>query len=351
MIDQYYLGEGNVVEVENVFTKNLAIDDEEETYINNFFHVKQEDSTTEEAKMKEFLAVTEAEEDKHAALIDQAQSDSHIDHPFSIEPQFNGPIKITIRTQIQTNRRTNIYLDAPWPTDLVNKKIPVYYFPPFDDTMHEQLRSIEEPTQMWLTEMLRYYYGSSTYLEVQYWVKTPEGKMQLIGKCANHPGLIKMTGETAEEKSVSLEEVKWTKDTMVFGVNFNCTRTCFKSELYLFVRVRCGNFYLESGFQELPFRRSEKRKHDHSNDPSRPSKKLVRKATKKQQPTKSTKTEEKEQQILPEPMVPLEKVMISDVPAEVLQPITTESTFASELNRGSGSLSFNDLLSFDLWNP
>jgi len=192
------------------------------------------------------------------------------------EPQKFGSIHITIKTQIQTNRRTNIYLDctplagnglptgdseSTWPEGLIGKKMPVFYYPPLEETMHDQLKSIEEPSQLWLTEMLRYYYGTSTYLEVQFWLRTPDGKMQLIQKCSQHPLLIKMSGHgDYEEKAVSHEEVKWHKNTMIFGVNFNCTRTCFKSEMFVFVRLRHGNMYMESQLTELPFRRSEKRK-------------------------------------------------------------------------------------------
>lgn len=197
---------------------------------------------------------------------------------------------ISIKTQIQTNRRTNIYLDCgqlfkgenteessqeeseskevDWPEDLVSKKMPVFYYPPCEDTMHEQIKSIEEPSQLWLTEMTRYYHGSSTYLEVQFWIKTLEGKMQLIHKCPQHPSIIKMGNQgDYEEKAVSHEEVKWHRNTMIFGVNFNCTRTCFKSEIYVFCRLRHGNVFMESQLIELPFRRSEKRKyHDNKKE-------------------------------------------------------------------------------------
>jgi len=132
--------------------------------------------------------------------------------------------------------------------------------------MHEQIKNIEDPSQLWLTEMLNYYYGTTTYLEVQFWLRTQEGKMQIIQKCTTHPSLLKLPGQDYDEKTISHEEVKWTRNTVVFGVNFNCTRTCFRSELYMFIRVRCGDLYLESAMTELPFRRSEKRKGEHCVD-------------------------------------------------------------------------------------
>jgi len=187
--------------------------------------------------------------------------------PFTIGPSCRRVISINIKTQIQTNRRTNIYLNSNWAGELVNQKIPVYYYPPIDQDTHEVIRSVEDPSQLLLTEMLRQSNGATTYLEVQFWLKTSEGKMRLIQHCENHPSLIKMARSECNEKALSLEETKWTKDTIVFGVNFNCTRTCFKSEMYVFVRVRCGDVFYESTFLELPFRRSEKkRRHDHNPD-------------------------------------------------------------------------------------
>lgn len=78
--------------------------------------------------------------------------------------------------------------------------------------------------------------------------------MQLINKCLTHPTIIKMNGQPYEEKAISHEEVKWSRNTMIYGINFNCTRTCFKSELYMFLRARIANKYYESGVVELPFR-------------------------------------------------------------------------------------------------
>jgi len=260
-----------------------------------------------------------------------------------------GSVNITIKTQIQTNRRTNIYSDANWPEGLVNKKMPVYYYPPLDETMHEQLRSIDDPCQLWLTEMLRYYYGSSTYLEVQFWLKTPEGKMQLILKCGQHPSLIKMSGQSYEEKSVSLEEVKWAKNQMVFAVNFNCTRTCFKSELYVFVRVRVGNLYLESKLTELPFRRSEKRKHE-KNVSSTESPKVCKKQNMKSKSSKVTTTTSASastgsvaEDLLSIPVSTAN--VISEVP-EKPEPIPLSSTNETMLS----AINFNDLLDLEFWD-
>jgi len=313
------------------------------------------------------------------------------------EPVFHGPITITVKTQIQTNRRTNLYLEANWPEELINEKMPVYYYPPLDANMHEQLRSIEEPAQMWLTEMLRYYHGSSNYLEVQYWLKTAEGKMQLILKCGNHSSLIKMAGEDEEEKAVSHEEIKWTKNTMIFGVNFNCTRTCFKSELYVFVRVRFGNLFFESGLTELPFRRSEKRKNNERDSDS------FSKHSKKSSKSKSSKPRTKKNPptlptipssftapssfVLPsKPAIetmqicnatscsfspiktessPLAKMMLSENPLPIMifeQSMTSIPIIAEDMIENDPMmddansepvgtvLNFNDLLNLDCWN-
>jgi len=263
-MDQYLLGEDFVVELPETNTKDLSIDEEEQNLVENFFQLRNSQEKLEVEKIKEESILKKEEVEVQWQMEEQCHLAQ--DHPFTIEPQQHGadPIRISIKTQIQTNRRTNIYLDAEWPEDLVGKKMPIYYYPPLEKEMHEQLKSIEEPGQLWLTEMLRYYYGSATYLEVQFWLKTKEGKMQLISKCDQHSSLIKMPGQQAyPEKSLSHDEVKWTRNTAVFGVNFNCTRTCFKSELFVFVRVRHGNLFMESTLIELPFRRSEKRKHDH----------------------------------------------------------------------------------------
>jgi len=267
----------------------------------------------------------------------QLQENHLAEHPFTIEPQLSGSVNITIKTQIQTNRRTNIYLDANWPEGLVNKKMPVYYYPPLDEAMHEQLRSIDDPHQLWLTEMLRYYYGSSTYLEVQFWLKTPEGKMQLILKCGQHPSLIKMIGQSYEEKAVSLEEVKWAKNQMVFAVNFNCTRTCFKSELYVFTRIRVGNLYLESKLTELPFRRSEKRKHEKNSGIESP------KITKKQNlKTKSSKV----------PTAAVSGSVVEDllsIPA--LSNVETEVTATPLTSENMiSAINFNEILDLEFWD-
>eukprot|EP01114_Cavostelium_apophysatum_P012250 TRINITY_DN2719_c0_g1_i1.p1 TRINITY_DN2719_c0_g1~~TRINITY_DN2719_c0_g1_i1.p1 ORF type:complete len:239 (+),score=51.13 TRINITY_DN2719_c0_g1_i1:551-1267(+) len=238
--------------------------------------------------------------------------------------------------------------------------MPVFYYPPTEDTVYDHIKSIQEPSKLWLTEMLRKQYGNTTYLEIQFWHKNQDGNMQIVGKCETHAGLIKMSGQVADEKSVSLEEVKWTRETMVFGVNFNCTRTCFKSELYIFARVRNGNTFLESQFAELPFRRSEKRKHDRCSDPSKKKQSKMAKLPtvipdasaaaitfdlRKFQP-KIIKTEEPqiklEEPEIPEPTVPLEKVVISDVPSEILLPIDTQTCSLS---------TYNEFLSLDLWNP
>lgn len=85
-------------------------------------------------------------------------------------------------------------------------------------------------------------------------MKNQEGIKQLIPKCRTHSSLIKLPGQPYEEKAISHEEVKWKRNTMVFGVNFNCTRSCFKSEVYMFIRVRLGYMYWESSMIELPFR-------------------------------------------------------------------------------------------------
>jgi len=258
-MDLYLLGEDFVVELPETNTKMMSTDEDEQTY-QNFFDLRN-------SQEKEKKPIT-IKKDEASEVENQLEEQCHLaqDHPFTIEPQQHGtdPIRISIKTQIQTNRRTNIYLDGDWPEDLIGKKMPIYYYPPLEKEMHEQLKSIEEPGQLWLTEMLRYYYGSATYLEVQFWLKTQDGKMQLVSKCDQHPSLIKMPGQTMyPEKSLSHDEVKWTRSTAVFGVNFNCTRTCFKSELFVFARVRHGNLFMESTLIELPFRRSEKRKHDH----------------------------------------------------------------------------------------
>lgn len=177
-----------------------------------------------------------------------------------LQPQLAGPISITIKTQIQTNRRSNFYLDAAWPEAMLQKAFPIFYYPPVDQNIHQQLINIDDPRRVWLSEMVHFYYGTSTYLEVQFWYKTPNGKFQLISNCNSHSSLLKLPGQPYHSKVISHEEVKWTRNSMVFGINFNCTRSCFKSEIYIFVRARCGHHYLESGMVELPFRRSEKRK-------------------------------------------------------------------------------------------
>jgi len=177
-----------------------------------------------------------------------------------IETQCIGKIQITIKTQIQTNRRTNVYLDGNWPREMLNKKFPIFYYPPVDCALYEQLGHVNNPSNVWLSEMMHYYYGTSSYLEVQFWLKTT--KMQLISSCNTHPSVIKLPGQPYDEKTISHEEAKWARNSLFFGVNYNCTRTCFKSEIYIFVRLRCGHFYLESDLLELPFRRSEKRKSD-----------------------------------------------------------------------------------------
>jgi len=179
-----------------------------------------------------------------------------------IEPQFSGAIQISVNTQIQTNRRTNFYLDAEWPAQLLQKKMPIFYYPPVNENIYEQCAKIDTPTRLWLSEMGHFYYGTSSYVEVQLWMKNPDGKMQLIPKCRSHSSLIKLPGQPYEDKALSHEEVKWKRNTMVFGVNFNCTRSCFKSEIYMFIRIRLGHMYWESSLLELPFRRSEKRKQE-----------------------------------------------------------------------------------------
>lgn len=181
---------------------------------------------------------------------------------FVIQPQYSGAIQIAVNTQIQTNRRTNFYLDAEWPTQLLQKKLPIFYYPPINESIYEQCANIDSPTRLWLSEMGHFYYGTSSYVEVQFWMKNQEGIKQLIPKCRTHSSLIKLPGQPYEEKAISHEEVKWKRNTMVFGVNFNCTRSCFKSEVYMFIRVRLGYMYWESSMIELPFRRSEKRKQD-----------------------------------------------------------------------------------------
>jgi len=177
-----------------------------------------------------------------------------------LQPQLAGPITITIKTQIQTNRRSNFYLDAAWPEIMLQKAFPIFYYPPIDQNIHQQLSNIDDPRSVWLSEMLHFYYGTSTYLEVQFWYKTQSGKLQLISNCNSHSSVLKLPGQPYHSKVISHEEVKWARNSMVFGVNFNCTRSCFKSEIYVFVRARCGHLYLESEMIELPFRRSEKRK-------------------------------------------------------------------------------------------
>eukprot|EP01114_Cavostelium_apophysatum_P023853 TRINITY_DN911_c0_g1_i1.p1 TRINITY_DN911_c0_g1~~TRINITY_DN911_c0_g1_i1.p1 ORF type:complete len:502 (-),score=81.77 TRINITY_DN911_c0_g1_i1:121-1626(-) len=177
-----------------------------------------------------------------------------------LEPKRAGTLKLTVKTQIQTNRRTNFYLDAPWASDMFNKKFPIYYYPPVDSSIHDQVKALTDPSRVWLSEMFHYLYGTSSYIEVQFWVK--KAVPQLILKCNAHPTILKLPGQPFNEKTISHNEAKWARNALVFGVNFNCTRTCFKSEIYIFVRVRSGHLYFESDLVELPFRRSEKRKGD-----------------------------------------------------------------------------------------
>jgi len=177
-----------------------------------------------------------------------------------VQPQLAGPISLTIKTQIQTNRRSNFYLDAAWPESMIQKTFPIFYYPPIDQNIHQQLINIDDPKRVWLSEMVHFYYGTSTYLEVQFWHKTPNGKFRLISNCNTHSSVLKLPGQPYQSKMISHEEVKWSRNSMIFGVNFNCTRSCFKSEIYCFVRARYGHHYLESELIELPFRRSDKRK-------------------------------------------------------------------------------------------
>jgi len=209
-------------------------------------------------------------------------------------------------------------LDANWPEDLINKKLPIHYYPPNDETIYEKIKNVEEPSQLWMTELNGNPNGQLSYVEVQYWMKNQDGKMQLILKCGTHPSLIKMNGQPYEEKAISHEEVKWSRNTMIFGVNFNCTRTCFKSEIYMFIRVRVGNSFFESGIIELPFRRSEKRKHDNSMDTPRASKRQIMKQIPKviHPPSPSSK-----------PVVPLLSItQLSGITSDT--PITTQDTIS-----------------------
>jgi len=180
-----------------------------------------------------------------------------------IEPKCVGQLDITIKTQIQTNRRTNFYIDANWPEEMLNKKFPIFYYPPVNSAIHDPLNNVIDPKNVWLSEMAHYYYGTSSYMEVQFWMKLDD-RMKMILKCNTHPTIIKLPGQQYDEKTISSAEAKWARNTIIFGVNFNCTRTCFKSEIYIFVRIRSGHYYMESGLVELPFRRSEKRKNEGS---------------------------------------------------------------------------------------
>jgi len=180
-------------------------------------------------------------------------------------PQYAGPIKINVKTKIQTNRRTNVYLQADWPSQMVNKRLPVFYYPPIEGSYSHVLSDIEDPNKIWLTELT---HASSTtnqcYLEVQFWLRTHTNRKTIITRCSSHPSTVKLPGTAFDDKTqkvISHDEVKWTRDSiMIFGINFNCTRTCFKTDMYVFVRARFGNLYLESQLEELPFRSGDKRK-------------------------------------------------------------------------------------------
>jgi len=131
-----------------------------------------------------------------------------------IETQCVGKIFVTIKTQIQTNRRTNVYLDGNWPKEMANKKFPIFYYPPVDYALYEQLGHVNNPSNIWLSEMLHYYYGTSCYLEVQFWLNTT--KMQLISSCNTHPSVIKLPGQPYDEKTISHEEAKWARNSLFF---------------------------------------------------------------------------------------------------------------------------------------
>jgi len=252
--------------LEDLFNRNMSVDDEQ-VFVSDLLKSEQIGHVI----------------DRKAKIVSQQrpQPPVNVKPPpssarlcFASLPSYFGCIRIGIKTQIQTNRRTNIYLDASWPDQLLNyqHKVPIYYYPPIDESMNDKLT--ENPSQLWLTDTL--HPETKTYLEVQFWAKNPDSKeMQMVVGCNTHPSLIKLSGGSYQEKAVSLEEAKWNHEQLVFGVNFNCTRTCFKSELYMFVRLRVGDIYLESDMTELPFRRSEKRRHDPNTEVTRCSKRQL----------------------------------------------------------------------------
>jgi len=247
--------------LEDLFNRNMSVDDEQ-VFVSDL--LKSEEINGRKAK------VVSQQRPQPQVKVQPLPPAARL--PFATLPSYFGGIRIGIKTQIQTNRRTNIYLDASWPDQLLNyqQKVPIYYYPPIDENM----KLTENPSQLWLTETL--HPESKIYLEVQFWAKNPDSKaMQMVVACNTHPSLIKLSGGSYQQKAVSLEEAKWNHEQLVFGVNFNCTRTCFKSELYMFVRLRAGDIYLESDMTELPFRRSEKRRHDPNTEVTRCSKRQL----------------------------------------------------------------------------